>query len=262
MNKTSGIYKMYIDQEQDDWKINPCYIGISKNIENRWKTHKCATNAMLKNKDDLLLESLKFHVIIDPRKSSYLKISMYLINHNLTVSDLDFKIINKISFEKVTEIEPQEQELIDKYNIEWTGWNGIFAKQHKYKGVLQNPFITEEDQLYYQNLLEEDQKRISNVIDKNSNLPHSPYIDWLLGEQIPQTNEKGIKLYEQAEQKRWADYCDLTYENYKEWWAEHQFEYMTKNELKTWLKANKKIAININRLTQPQLLKLINDKEK
>ncbi|BDV03613.1 MAG: hypothetical protein HPPSJP_3340 [Candidatus Hepatoplasma scabrum] len=132
IQKISGIYRLYLsDKNGKEWS----YIGASKNIYNRFTIHKMMIRKMLKNKDNLLVESLRSYTV-PAHGASYYKIAIFMIDNDKKITDLKMEILEEKEYQKIEDIEPTEIKYIEKYNSEWEGFNGPHAKQFKYIRLL------------------------------------------------------------------------------------------------------------------------------
>ena len=61
---------------------------------------------------------------ISSKYAFYYKVTLFLINKNISVDKIKWKKLEEISWDLIEEIESKEQEYIDKFDSEANGFNG------------------------------------------------------------------------------------------------------------------------------------------
>ncbi|NOQ50495.1 MAG: hypothetical protein GQ557_02360 [Mycoplasmataceae bacterium] len=196
-----GIYKLYFDQG-DQYFPNPIYIGFSKNIEVRIKTHLKKIKSyygyfteynnltskdfewrgkLNKSKIDELSIALNFLkakglAAID---AVYIKIVSFMILNDYKITDLKWEVleeIEKVEYENIHFASEQKYIRENNFECERLGFNGPNARTFTIEGYAKGHILSEKEKTLFGNQI----KEISNNIQKWKLIEHSVVIDWNL----------------------------------------------------------------------------------
>ena len=176
----SGFYRIWIEWGDKEFS----YIGISKNIEGRIKTHLQTiksfyqlTNfekvflprlySQLKNPDELWIPAVG---------AFYWKAAFFLYSHNKKPENFKWEILKEKEINVLTD-QFEEMKFIEKFNSEKLGFNGPFAKAFQIQNML-NFEIDESKQTVLKNLFDLQEKKNSLLIKELENTKKvSNYLD-------------------------------------------------------------------------------------
>lgn len=196
----SGFYRIWIEWGDKEFS----YIGISKNIEGRIKTHlqKIKSFYQLTNFEKVFLPRLYSQLtnpdelLIPSIGAFYWKATFFLYQHNKKLEDFRWEILKEKEINVLTD-QFEEMKFIEKFNSEKLGFNGPFAKAFQIQNML-NFEIDESKQTVLKNLFDLQEKKNSLLIKELENTKEvSNYLDnfmpWL-GFQMEVKKWQGIYL--------------------------------------------------------------------
>ncbi len=221
-HKTSGIYRIWITHENKEYS----YIGVSKNIDQRIKTHLIAFKKVANNKPYNDLEGKNFLEItkegkLPPKYAFYFKLFWFMLQNNLSFEKIKWEIIEKTSWQEIEEVEVKEQEYINHFDSELNGFNGPLAKFFKYQSYLVLGLAIDEKKI--KKLLLQEEKRNKIILNKYINGEGMPFLFLVYLPLIPK--EKLIIL-----EKQCNFFLNKALLNYENWYQENCMYLLSKKK--------------------------------
>lgn len=200
-NAISGFYRIWITINNEEIS----YVGISTNIQTRIKTHfqKIRSFYGLTEKTKTFIPWLE-RGAIPARDAFYWKATFLLHLHNKQPSDFQWEILKRTAID-IVKSQFEGIELIEKYQTDTKGLNGIFAKDFQLGNTMLWSDDFDPDLQKLQNIQDKRKKRVLQQLNKCQTTTdyEKHFQSWIIWQF--RLIEREIKITDSLYKKVWLD---------------------------------------------------------